>query len=37
VRTLIVDELGGGLTISANSPTGVKAEIVAPIVLRKSN
>jgi two-component sensor histidine kinase len=37
VRTLIVDELGGGLTISANSPTGVKAEIVAPIVVRKSN
>jgi two-component system, sensor histidine kinase PdtaS len=37
VRTLIVDELGGGLTISANSPTGVKAEIVAPIVLRKSD
>lgn len=36
VRTLIVDELGGGLTISANSPTGVKAEIVAPIVIRKS-
>jgi two-component sensor histidine kinase len=36
VRTLIVDELGGGLTISANSPTGVKAEIVAPIVVRKS-
>ena len=36
VRTLIVDELGGGLTISANSPTGVKAEIVAPIVLRKN-
>jgi two-component sensor histidine kinase len=37
VRTLIVDELGGGLTISANSPTGVKAEIVAPIVVRKNN
>ena len=37
VRTLIVDELGGSLTISANSPTGVKAEIVAPLLLRKSN
>lgn len=35
VRTLIVDELGGGLTISANSPRGVKAEIVAPIVLAR--
>lgn len=36
VRTLMVDELGGSLTISANSPTGVKAEIVAPIIVRKS-
>jgi two-component sensor histidine kinase len=36
VRTLIVDELGGELIISANSPQGFKAEIIAPIELRKS-
>ena len=35
VRTLIVDELGGKLTVSANTPTGLKVEVVAPIVVKK--
>lgn len=35
VRTLIVDELGGKLTVSANTPNGLKVEVVAPIVIKK--
>ncbi|MEY3935189.1 MAG: hypothetical protein RI901_619, partial [Actinomycetota bacterium] len=36
VRTLIVDELGGKLTVSANTPTGLKVEVIAPIVIKKN-
>lgn len=36
VRTLIVDELGGKISVTANSPTGLKVEVLAPIVLKKS-
>jgi hypothetical protein len=31
-----VDELGGKLTVSANTPTGLKVEVIAPIVIKKN-
>jgi len=37
VRTLIVDELGGELKVIANVPSGVRSEIIAPIVKKKDN
>ena len=36
VRTLIVDELGGEISVTANSPSGLKVEIRTPIVVRKN-